>query len=65
MLYQDIVTPGTSTLNVQFDYATSMSRVRGGTAQQRIGYFYKDPTKTVAANDGTIARPPRKRWPVG
>lgn len=54
MLYQDIVLPNTGTVNVQFDYATSMSRVRGGTAQQRIGYYYKDPTKTVATNDGNF-----------
>ena len=54
MLYQDITTANTGTLNIQFDYATSMSRVRGGTAQQRIGYFYKDPTKTVVNNDGNF-----------
>jgi hypothetical protein len=54
MLYQDVVLTGNAAVSVQFDYATSMSRVRGGTATQRIGYFYKDPTKTVAGNDGNF-----------
>jgi hypothetical protein len=51
MLYQDITLSSNAAVNVQFDYATAMSRVRGGTATQRVGYFYKDPTKTVAGND--------------
>ena len=54
MLYQDIVLTSNSDVNVQFDYATNMDPRRGGSGTQRIGYFYKDPKKNVAGNDGNF-----------
>jgi hypothetical protein len=53
MLYQDVAI-GSGDLTVSFKYATNMSRVRGGTSTQRIGYFYKDPTKNAVLNDGNF-----------
>ncbi len=54
MLYRDVVLGSNAAVSLQFDYATSMSKVRGGSSTQRIGYFYKDPTKTVLASDGNF-----------
>ncbi|TMQ71784.1 MAG: hypothetical protein E6K80_04550 [Candidatus Eisenbacteria bacterium] len=54
MLYRDVSLASNANVTVQFDWATSMSKVRGGSSTQRIGYFYKDPTKAVAAGDGNF-----------
>ena len=43
MLYQDVVLTTGGDVTINFDYATSMSRVRGGSATQRVGYFIYDP----------------------
>jgi hypothetical protein len=50
MLYQDIVLSSNSDVTVSWKHATNMSRVSGGSATQRIGYFYLDPTAMGAGN---------------
>jgi hypothetical protein len=54
MLYQDITVTDSTNVVLGFDYVTAMDVRRGGLAQQRIGYFYKDPKKIVAPNDGNF-----------
>lgn len=54
MLYRDIPLGGTDALKLDFSYVHALSRVRGGSSTQKIGYFWKDPLKTVAVNDGNF-----------
>src|SRR6185295_1906868 len=52
MLYRDVTLAGGDALRLEFKYVTGLSRVRGGSATSRTGYYWKDPIKNVAGNDG-------------
>ena len=52
MLYQDLVLTSNTDLHVRFEYATHMSR--GQPLAPHVGYFYLDPTRVVAPNDGNF-----------
>jgi hypothetical protein len=54
MMYQDITVTDSTNLVLSFDYVTAMDVRRGGNGTQRVGYFYMDPKRLVATNDGNF-----------